>query len=128
MHKCKRLNDLQARGHHITIDVLCLAEPRIVTTVETLRPRAELVTSAKTTKRESGAMSLHPHLPVGAILLAVPLCGVQRDRETQYEAIDRSTPHKSGRHIKHTVPLMMDSPNSQTLYARVAILGRDGDT
>ena len=29
--------------------------------------------------------------------------------------------------LAHTVPLMMDSPYSK-LYARIAILGRDGDT
>jgi hypothetical protein len=30
--------------------------------------------------------------------------------------------------LVHTVPLMMDSPCRQTLYARAAILGRHGDT
>jgi hypothetical protein len=32
------------------------------------------------------------------------------------------------RTLAHTVPLMLDSPYSQTLYARTAILGRYGDT
>ena len=75
-----------------------------MTTVETLGARAELDTSAKTRKWESGDMSFHALLPVHGILLPVQLCGVQRDRETLYEVIECSTPHKRRRHITHPVP------------------------